>query len=369
MLPELEEEKIQIFIPQENLPHLENKPQNQQLESILNGDYLSEINKIIENIPAVDLDSYLYNIIAANLPPMSPELEKTVFLKRDELKYKIEDQSVSDEIKANLELQIDNISTFIIYSNLKLIMSYYRKYGKGLNFTDAMQAGCEGIQKALTKFDITRGFKFSTYATWWIRQMVTREKIKNLPIRLAYNTHDKIFGMFTILEQQEAFVNRPLTLDEERAVLVQHFKPEIVDVFLKWRDNNDPLSYDDTDRDEETLSEKIPSEELVPEIYDRTNKDYSYSFSLIFSRNLTPQQKIVVFLRYGFYDGKPYDISDISKVLDCTPQNVYAILNGAIGKLKGEANKPHKISPKELQTKEEVINHISRNLVFTPANS
>ena len=166
-----------------------------------------------------------------------------------------------------------------------------------------------------------------------------------------------------------AFVNRPLTLEEERAVLIQHFKPEVVDVFLKWRDNNDPLSYDDTDRDEETLSEKIPSEELVPEIYDRLNKDYSYSFSLIFSRDLTPQQKIVVFLRFGFYDGKPYDISDISKVLDCTPQNVYAILNGAIGKLKGEANKPHKISSKELQTKEEVINHISRNLVFTPANS
>ena len=222
----------------------------------------------------------------------------------------------------------------LIECNLKLVVSIARRYyNRGLPFLDLIQEGNLGLMTAVEKYEVERGFKFSTYATWWIRQGITRALAdKGRNVGIPVHLHEKIMVLNKISSDLEKVLGREPTAAEIANEM--NISLTKVSELLKLKQDTISINSMVGDDGDTELENFIPASPTTPEDEAIDNTLNENVKQLLEECNLKPREMEVLMYRYGFYDGGPMTLEEIGKIYNITRERVRQVESRALMKIR-----------------------------------
>jgi RNA polymerase primary sigma factor len=278
--------------------------------------------------------------------------------------------SILDEELASVELRADEANHALIRANLRLVVSVAKRYlGRGISFLDLIQEGNLGLLRAVGKFDPRRGFKFSTYATWWIRQSINRSIAEQArTIRIPVHLFESITRILRAQRQLTQELGRDPT-NEELALEVGYLPATDVQAILLAKADNRPVesslqrrwdyATQKVDRvlrsaeepvslegpvgsgdDASQLGDFIEDEDAL-EPLDAASREMLREQVQNALTALSDRERQVLELRFGLLDGKDHTLEEVSRYFDVTRERIRQIEAKALRKLRHPTRSRH----------------------------
>jgi len=299
---------------------------------------LANADDPLENIETQDLVG-LYLKEATRVPLLSRE-EEAALAKRIErgrkARRKLAKGGGSKKKRSKLLEQIEDsrqAREHLLSANSRLVVSVAKKHiGRGVPFLDLIQEGNIGLMRATKKFDYRRGYKFSTYATWWIQQSILRAIANHSrTIRLPAYMGDKIGELSRTQQQLKQQLGRDPTADELAEVL--QVSPDKVEKIIKVARRPLSLETPTNAEGDSELGDFIEDQQTPLPEEAATEKMLSENISELLMM-LPPREEQVLQLRYGLMDGRPYTLREVGDKMGVTRERIRQIETQALRRLR-----------------------------------
>ena len=331
-------ETVHAALLRAHINYLDEAPDDDEMQE----EEPTEIEKLREkdknDLAQIDADDSvgLYLKEVGRVPLLTAEQEVSLSKRIERGRKARESMAAGNGNRANLRLFIEDgwaAREHLITANSRLVISVAKKYmGRGVPFLDLIQEGNIGLIRAAKKFDYRRGHKFSTYATWWIRQAVTRAIAdQGRTIRVPVHMGDQINRLLRTSHQLTQLLGRDPTTQELADSL--RVTPKKVENMIQVARRPISLETPTDDEEDSILSDFIPDDESPAPTEVVTNSLLREQLRDVL-HTLPPREVRILQLRYGLHDGQSYTLEEVGRKMGVTRERVRQIEAQALSRLR-----------------------------------
>jgi len=322
-----------LGLTDEETEKLYNKLDAAGIEITINSDLMEDMpdpDELEEEIVTYETAEEMENFLASDGLPIEDHVK--MYLK-DIGRVKLLSSEEEIEIAKKISDGDTEARNLLVEANLRLVVSIAKRYiGRGMGFLDLIQEGNAGLIKAVEKFDYTKGYKFSTYATWWIRQAITRaladqSRTIRIPVHMVETMHKIQRYARQILQEkghdasaEEIAQLSGMPTDKVREILQMAQEPISID---------SPVGEDD----ESSIGEFI-ADESSPEPDEIVGETMLHEQICEVLKTLTPREENVIKMRFGLEDGIPRTLEEVGREFNITRERIRQIEAKALRKLR-----------------------------------